>query len=101
MKESGMLLFPIFPDYPGDFAAVYEENYKEKNNGAYYGRGPACNGACCYLRACAGVRQPFTLFQLTTLLPIYFKADAVGRLFVSVVTIVGAGRDPWIPVYGA
>ena len=30
----------------------------------------------------------FTLFQLTMRLPVYFKVDAVGRLFVSVVTIV-------------
>ena len=88
MKESGMLLFPIsFPIILGTLLLFMKKTTKRKTMVLITAVGLLVT-ALAVICVLAQGEVSFTLFQLTTLLPIYFKADAVGRLFVSVVTIV-------------
>ena len=88
MKESGMLLFPIFfPIILGTLLLFMKKTTKRKTMVLITAAGLLVT-ALAVICVLAQGEVSFTLFQLTTLLPIYFKADAVGRLFVSVVTIV-------------
>ena len=89
MKESGMLLFPIFfPIILGTLLLFMKKTTKRKTMVHITAAGLLVTALAVICVLVAQGEVSFTLFQLTTLLPIYFKADAVGRLFVSVVTIV-------------
>ena len=83
-----MLLFPIFfPIILGTLLLFMKKTTKRKTMVLITAAGLLVT-ALAVICVLAQGEVSFTLFQLTTLLPIYFKADAVGRLFVSVVTIV-------------
>lgn len=88
MKESGMLLFPIFfPIILGTLLLFMKKTTKRKTMVLITAAGLFVT-AFAVMGVLAQGEASFTLFQLTTLLPVFFRVDAVGRLFVSVVTIV-------------
>ena len=88
MKESGMLLFPIFfPIIMGILLLLLKNSIKRAAMTALTAIGLVVTAIAVIMVLGRG-ETAFTLFQLTTLLPVYFKVDGVGRLFVTVVTIV-------------
>ena len=89
MKESGMLLFPIFfPIILGTLLLFMKKTTKRKTMVLITAAGLLVT-ALAVICVLAQGEVSFTLFQLTTLLPIGGNH------------CVGAGRDLWIPVYGA
>ncbi len=88
MKESGMLLFPIFfPIIMGILLLLLKNSIKRSAMITLTAIG-LFGTAIAVIGVIGSGETAFTLFQLTMRLPVYFKVDAVGRLFVSVVTIV-------------
>lgn len=88
MKESGMLLFPIFfPIIMGILLLLLKNSIKRAAMITLTAIG-LFGTAIAVIGVIGSGETAFTLFQLTMRLPVYFKVDAVGRLFVSVVTIV-------------
>lgn len=88
MSNTMILMIPIvLPILCGIFLLVMKEPASRKVLTGYVTAVLLLTGAAV-LYAVSRPVEAFTLFNLTQSLPVYFKLDEVGRLFVSIVTIV-------------
>lgn len=90
MRESIFIIFPILIPVISGFILLITPGLKERKKVHIYTLGALVLTAVSVLAVLFGLKQgtEFTLFFLTRTLPIYFKVDAVGKLFAGIVTIV-------------
>lgn len=88
MSESAMILFPIFFPIAAGVLLLVGKEPKKKNSLAVYTGAALVITALAVLGLVCGEETSFTLFFLTGRLPVYFKLDGIGRVFVSIVSIV-------------
>lgn len=87
-KMNFILLVPIlFPVIAGVFLVWKREFRKRRNLLWFVGAALLITGAFVAVNLMGGERR-FTAFYLTQELPVFFKLDALGRLFASLVTLV-------------
>ncbi len=83
-----MLLLPVFFPIIAGIVLLLKKEYKKRKSLLFY------VGVVLVLTGILAVYEMFTvkegvtLFYLTKTLPVYFKADTIGRFFASIVTIV-------------
>lgn len=88
MKESAVLVYPVLlPIITGLFLLLNSRIKERKTVIMVTAAGLVMTAALVGLVLSMG-EVGFTLFHLTAMLPVYFKVDAVGRLFVAIVTVV-------------
>lgn len=88
MRESAFLLIPIIlPILAGLILFVLPEFKNRKALCAYVGMALVLTGLFVVLNI-TGEDSSFTLFNLTANLPVYFKIDNIGKIFVTIVTVV-------------
>lgn len=83
-----MLLLPVFlPILAGIVLLLKKEFHKRKSLLTYVGIVLVCTGILA-VYGIFTVSEGVTLFNLTKTLPVYFKADMLGKFFALVVTVV-------------
>lgn len=88
MSNTMILMTPIvLPILCGILLLVMKEPAQRRVLTGYVGAVLLLTGAAVIYAVCSPVEE-FTLFNLTKSLPVYFKLDEVGRLFVCIVTVV-------------
>ena len=87
MKESGMLLFPVFFPILLGIALLIFRKKKRSLLVAFTGAGLVCTALAVLFVLFSG-EQSFTLFALTARLPVIFRTDLTGRLFAAVISLV-------------
>ena len=88
MKESLLLMIPILlPVLAGVLLFVMPEFKNRKVLCAYVGAALVLTGGFV-LWNLVGDAEGFVLFYLTKTLPIYFKLDGMGKIFLAIVTLV-------------
>lgn len=87
MKESGLVLFPVFFPIIMGIALLVLRKIKRNVLIALTAAGLVIT-AISVLVVLGSGEMAYTLFSLTSMLPVYFRVDLLGRLFASAVTIV-------------